>query len=186
LPLGGKRGKQGPPTPAMKNIQKCGLHAFRHGRVSFLVENNVPLPVIFLSFACGQATVRIKWSPDIPMRGHNSMRISSLVCLQSQTCKRRQHKKRVLNCLQSICGERSSAGRASVCGSTYLSSASLFSRGWPHLSRPNLGYLGTVGHYCAKECAKETNGPDFSRSSAFLLNPGVRRDGLLADGPARL
>jgi integrase len=29
-------------------IPKCGLHAFRHGRVSFLVENNVPLPVIRL------------------------------------------------------------------------------------------------------------------------------------------
>jgi hypothetical protein len=36
--------------------------------------------------------------------------------LRLQTCKRRQHKKRVLNCLQSIGGERSSAGRASVCG----------------------------------------------------------------------
>ncbi len=29
-------------------IPKCGLHAFRHGRVSFLVENNVPLPIIRL------------------------------------------------------------------------------------------------------------------------------------------
>lgn len=29
-------------------IQKCGLHAFRHGRVSFLVENDVPLPMIRL------------------------------------------------------------------------------------------------------------------------------------------
>jgi integrase len=29
-------------------IPKCGLHAFRHGRVSFLVENNVPLPMIRL------------------------------------------------------------------------------------------------------------------------------------------
>src|ERR1700677_4209074 len=29
-------------------IAKCGLHAFRHGRVSFLVENNVPLPMIRL------------------------------------------------------------------------------------------------------------------------------------------
>ena len=29
-------------------IPRCGLHAFRHGRVSFLVENNVPLPVIRL------------------------------------------------------------------------------------------------------------------------------------------
>ena len=29
-------------------IQKCGLHAFRHGRVSFLVEHNVPLPMIRL------------------------------------------------------------------------------------------------------------------------------------------
>ena len=36
--------------------------------------------------------------------------------LRLQTCKRRQHKKRVLDCLQSIGGERSSAGRASVCG----------------------------------------------------------------------
>ena len=29
-------------------MPKCGLHAFRHGRVSFLVENNVPLPMIRL------------------------------------------------------------------------------------------------------------------------------------------
>jgi integrase len=29
-------------------IPKCGLHAFRHGRVSFLVENNVPLSMIRL------------------------------------------------------------------------------------------------------------------------------------------
>jgi len=27
-------------------IPRCGLHAFRHGRVSFLVENNVPVSVI--------------------------------------------------------------------------------------------------------------------------------------------
>ena len=29
-------------------IPRCGMHAFRHGRVSFLVENNVPLPMIRL------------------------------------------------------------------------------------------------------------------------------------------
>jgi integrase len=29
-------------------IAKCGLHAFKHGRVSFLVENNAPLPMIRL------------------------------------------------------------------------------------------------------------------------------------------
>jgi integrase len=36
--------------PILKKLglPKCGLHAFRHGRVSFLVENNVPLPVIRL------------------------------------------------------------------------------------------------------------------------------------------
>lgn len=36
--------------PVLKKlgIPKCGLHAFRHGRVSFLVENNVPLPMIRL------------------------------------------------------------------------------------------------------------------------------------------
>ena len=36
--------------PVLKQlgIAKCGLHAFRHGRVSFLVENNVPLPMIRL------------------------------------------------------------------------------------------------------------------------------------------
>jgi integrase len=36
--------------PVLKKlgIAKCGLHAFRHGRVSFLVENNVPLPMIRL------------------------------------------------------------------------------------------------------------------------------------------
>lgn len=36
--------------PVLKTlgIPKCGLHAFRHGRVSFLVENNVPLPMIRL------------------------------------------------------------------------------------------------------------------------------------------
>src|ERR1700674_4730198 len=44
------------------------------------------------------------------------MRTSSQRSLRLQTCKRRQHKERVLNCLQSIGGERSSAGRASVCG----------------------------------------------------------------------
>ena len=27
-------------------IPRCGLHAFRHGRVSFLIENNVPVSVI--------------------------------------------------------------------------------------------------------------------------------------------
>jgi len=27
-------------------ISRCGLHAFRHGRVSFLVEHSVPLPTI--------------------------------------------------------------------------------------------------------------------------------------------
>jgi integrase len=34
--------------PVLKRlgIPKCGLHAFRHGRVSFLVENNVSLPMI--------------------------------------------------------------------------------------------------------------------------------------------
>jgi integrase len=36
--------------PVLKRlgIPKCGLHAFRHGRVSFLVENNVSLPMIRL------------------------------------------------------------------------------------------------------------------------------------------
>jgi integrase len=36
--------------PILKQLKlpKCGLHAFRHGRVSFLVENNVPLPMIRL------------------------------------------------------------------------------------------------------------------------------------------
>lgn len=36
------------PILKVLGIPKCGLHAFRHGRVSFLVENNVPLPVIRL------------------------------------------------------------------------------------------------------------------------------------------
>ncbi len=36
--------------PILKELKlpKCGCHAFRHGRVSFLVENNVPLPMIRL------------------------------------------------------------------------------------------------------------------------------------------
>lgn len=36
--------------PVLKKLKipMCGLHAFRHGRVSFLVENNVPLPMIRL------------------------------------------------------------------------------------------------------------------------------------------
>jgi integrase len=36
------------PVLTKLSIPKCGLHAFRHGRVSFLVENNVPLPMIRL------------------------------------------------------------------------------------------------------------------------------------------
>jgi len=34
------------PTLDKLKIPRCGLHAFRHGRVSFLVENNVPVSVI--------------------------------------------------------------------------------------------------------------------------------------------
>ena len=42
--------------------------------------------------------------------------MSLQVCLRLQTCKQKRLRKNVLNCLQSTCGERSSAGRASVCG----------------------------------------------------------------------
>jgi hypothetical protein len=42
--------------------------------------------------------------------------MSLLGCLRLQTCKQKQPKKIVLNSLQPYGGERSSAGRASVCG----------------------------------------------------------------------
>jgi len=47
-------------------IPQCGMHAFRHGRVSFLVENNVPLPVIRLSIRHGSDQMVSRYTHVMP------------------------------------------------------------------------------------------------------------------------
>ena len=99
--------------PILKKLglAKCGLHAFRHGRVSFLVENNVPVPVIRLWIGRGSdQTVARDTRTRISCEYH---RHATFDCKHANVG---SLKETMLNCLQSACGERSSAGRASVCG----------------------------------------------------------------------
>ncbi len=94
------------PIPKQLKIPKCGLHAFRHRRVSLLIENNVSLPMIRLWIGHGSDKMVARYT-------HARRRFPALDCKQANRGGLREV---MVNCSQSYGGERSSAGRASVCG----------------------------------------------------------------------
>jgi integrase len=73
--------------PVLKRlgIPHCGLHAFRHGRVSFLVENNVSLPMIRLWIGHGSDRIVRRYTHARPEFHTNEIaKLPSIANMQTE------------------------------------------------------------------------------------------------------
>jgi hypothetical protein len=69
-------------------IAKCGLHAFRHGPVSFLVENKVPLPMIRLWIGHGGDRMVQRYTHARPEFHANEIAKLPSIANMASDCKR--------------------------------------------------------------------------------------------------